>query len=88
MRRMSVSSEESLEGKLFVQFIALIYMSYIKKAMDTKGLFKNYTMQELLDEFDIIERFQHPGTKSWFGEITKKQTDLYLSLGVVPPSSI
>lgn len=88
MRRMSVSSEESLEGKLFVQFIALIYMFYIKKAMDTKGLFKNYTMQELLDEFDIIERFQHPGTKSWFGEITKKQTDLYLSLGVVPPSSI
>lgn len=86
MRRMSVSSEESLEGKLFVQFIALIYMSYIKKAMDAKGLFKNYTMQELLDEFDIIERFQHPGTKSWFGEITKKQVDLFSALGVLPPA--
>lgn len=31
MRRTSVSSEESLEGKLFVQFVALIYLSYIAK---------------------------------------------------------
>lgn len=33
MRRTSVASEENLEGKLFVQFVALIYMSYIKKVM-------------------------------------------------------
>ncbi len=32
-RRMLVSSEASLEGKLFVQFIALIYLSYIRKHM-------------------------------------------------------
>jgi hypothetical protein len=38
--------------------VALIYLSYLKKAMDDAGLFKNYTMQELLDELDIIERFQ------------------------------
>ncbi|MCR5144917.1 MAG: hypothetical protein K6B67_06370 [Lachnospiraceae bacterium] len=31
MRRMSVASEENFEGKLFVQFIALQLMSYIKK---------------------------------------------------------
>ena len=34
MRRMSVASEENFEGKLFVQFIALQLMSYIKKQMD------------------------------------------------------
>jgi len=33
MRRLLISSEQSLEGKLFVQFIALIYLSYIKKQM-------------------------------------------------------
>ncbi|MFF2911970.1 hypothetical protein [Paenibacillus sp. NPDC057934] len=32
-RRMEVSSERSLDGKLFVEFIALIYLSYIKKVM-------------------------------------------------------
>jgi hypothetical protein len=86
MRRTSVSSEENLEGKLFVQFVALIYLSYIKKAMCDNDLFKNYTMQELLDELDIIERFEQPGRRYRIGEITKKQMNLYICLGVKIPT--
>lgn len=47
MRRTAVSSDENLNGKLFVQFIALIYLAYIDKAMREKNLFKTYTMQEM-----------------------------------------
>jgi transposase len=86
MRRESVASEENLEGKLFVQFVALIYLSYIKKAMDDAGLFKNYTMQELLDELDIIERFQQPGKSPHLGEITEKQMKLYEAMDIEVPS--
>jgi transposase len=86
MRRESVASEENLEGKLFVQFVALIYLSYIKKAMDNAGLFKNYTMQELLDELDIIERFQQPGKSYHLGEMTEKQKKLYQAMDIVVPS--
>jgi len=86
MRRTSVSSDENLDGKLFVQFIALIYLSYIKKVMSEKNLFKAYTMQELLDEFDIIERFEQPGRKHHIGEMTKKQIELYGLMGVDVPS--
>lgn len=82
MRRTSVSSEESLDGKLFVQFVALIYVSYIKQKMDTTGLFKKYTLQGVLDELDIIERFTQPGKSSMVGEVTKKQMELYMLLGV------
>jgi len=60
--RTAVSSDQSLDGKLlFVEFIALIYLSYLKKKMQDKNLFKKYTMLELLDEFDIIECFEYPG---------------------------
>lgn len=86
MRRTSVSSEENLEGKLFVQFIALIYLSYIKKAMTDNDLFKNYTMQELLDELDIIERFDQSGRKHRISEMTQKQINLYKCLGVDAPT--
>lgn len=55
MRRMSVASEENFEGKLFVQFVALQRVSYIKKQMDENGLFSKYTIQSLLDELDTIE---------------------------------
>lgn len=82
MRRTSVSSEESLDGKLFVQFVALIYVSYIKQQMDIQGLFKNYTLQDVLDELDIIEQFTQPGKISMVGEVTKKQIELYEALGV------
>ena len=86
MRRTSVSSEECLEGKLFLQFVGLIYLSFVKGAMDKAGLFKSYTMQELFDELDVIEVFQLPGGATYFGEITGKQRDLYAALGVEPPS--
>ena len=86
MRRMRVSSELSLNGKLFVQFIALIYLSYLKKAMQDAGLFKQWTLQGLLDEIDTIERFEAPGHGHIIGEITKKQAEIYEALGVKPPS--
>ncbi|MEO1785358.1 IS1634 family transposase [Thermodesulfobium sp. 4217-1] len=88
LRRLSVSSEQSLDGKLFVEFIALIILSYIKKKMQDNSLFKDYTMQEMLDELDIIECFELPGKKIQLGEITKKQIQLYEKLGVDPPTSL
>ena len=88
LRRLSVSSEQSLDGKLFVEFLALIVLSYIKKRMQNTGLFKTTTMQELLDELDIIEGFEQPGHKPYAGEMTKRQMELYEKLGVKPPPSL
>lgn len=85
-RRMQVSSELSLNGKLFVEFIALIYLSYVKKKMQDAGLFEKWTLQGLLDELDTIERFEAPGHGRILGEVTKKQTEIYRALGVEPPS--
>ena len=86
MRRMSVSSEENFEGKLFVQFVALQMMSYIKKQMDENGLFTNYTIQPLLDELDTIEYYQQPGKAHHLSEITNKQRELYELMEVEVPS--
>jgi transposase len=86
--RMAVSSDQSLDGKLFVEFIALIFLSYLKKKMQDGNLFKKYTMHELLDEMDIIECFEYPGYERRVGEVTKKQIELYEAMGIVPPSSL
>ena len=88
MRRLLVSSEQSLDGKLFVQFVALIYISCIKQAMQKNNLFGTYTLQGLLDQLDVIECFGRPGKNLRVGEITKKQQELYTTLGVDPPSSL
>lgn len=85
-RRMQVSSELSLNGKLFVEFVALIYLSYVKKKMQDANLFDKWTLQGLLDELDTIELFEAPEHGRILGEVTKKQTDIYHALGVKPPS--
>lgn len=88
LRRLAVSSEQSLDGKLFVQFIALIFLSYITRNMQENKLFRDYTMQEVLDELDMIECFEVPGQKLQLGETTKHQMNLYNKLGVTPPASL
>lgn len=84
LRRTLVSSESSLEGKFFVEFVALIYLSYLKKKMEENGLFAQYTLHELLDELDVIECFMEPGKTPIQGEVLKKQEDLFRKLGVKP----
>lgn len=84
LKRTLTSSESSLDGKLFVEFIALIYLSYIKHKMEKKGLFSRYTMHQLLDELDVIECFTEPGKTLIPGEILMKQEQLYRELDVTP----
>lgn len=88
LRRTLVSSEQSLDGKLFVEFVALIYLSYIKKQMQDQNLFKDYTLQGVLDKLDVIECFGNPGQVLRIGELLEKQKDLYIKLGVQPPTSL
>jgi transposase len=84
-RRTSVSSESSLDGKMFIQFVALIYLSYIKKKMQEKKMFKNYTITQLLDKLDLIECFEQTGKKLRVGEVLEKQKMIYIEMGVKPP---
>ena len=84
-RRTLVSSERSLDGKMFVEFIALIILSYIKKRMQDEHLFKDYTMQQLIDELDLVECLTVPGKDPIYGEVLKRQELLYAAMGVEPP---
>ena len=83
-RRTLVSSESSLEGKLFVTFVSLIYLSYIKNRMQENDLFSKYTITGLLDELDVIECFTEPGKAPIQGEVLKKQEDLFTAMDVKP----
>ena len=86
-RRTIVSSEQSLNGKLFVQFVALIFLSYVKKQMQEKELFKKYTLQSLFDELERIECFVEPGRAPYIGEVLSKQIAIYDAMGIEPPAN-
>lgn len=51
-------------------------------------MYINYTMQELWDELDVIEVFENPGSALRGDEVTKKQAQLYNTLGVAPQTTL
>ena len=71
---------------MFVEFVALIYLSYLKKKRQNAKLFDKWTLHGLLDELDVIELFEAPENGRVLGEITDKQKDLFQMLGVSIPS--
>lgn len=77
MNRTKVSSEEALEGKFFVQFVALTFVSHLHQVMQKNNLYKNYSLCSLLDELDIIEIFNYQSKKTHTSEITKKQRAIF-----------
>jgi transposase len=84
-RTPKVSSPETLNGKLLCMFIALIITSWLKQAMKNGGLDKDWTMESLIDELDVIERYTHPGKTPKVMEVTDKQMKIYEALGIKPP---
>lgn len=84
-RRTLVSSDQSLEGKLFVAFVSLIFLSFIKIRMQKEKLFKKYTLQGLLDELDVIECYTQPGKAVIVGEVLTKQAEIFTKMGVDVP---
>jgi len=53
-----------------------------------KGLFRNYTLHELLENLDVVECFEQSGHACRVSEITKKQKDLYTAFGVPVPAEL
>lgn len=87
MRRLLVSSEKGLDGKIFTEFVALILISHLDHKMKETGLYSNYTMQQLLDKLDVLECFEDANHSLRIGEMLNKQAEIYKALGVAAPTS-
>ena len=88
LRRTLVSSQKIMEGKLLIQFIALLYLSYTKKKMQDENLISSYSMQSLLDPLDVIDCVHIPCKQLHCGELREKQKKIYEKLSFSLPSSL
>jgi transposase len=57
-RRLRIHSDQAMEGRLFIQFIALILSSRIKQIMHEAGWFKNHDMQQVIDEMKSLREIR------------------------------
>lgn len=88
MKRLRMHSIETVDGRLFVQFIALIFMSALRKEMRATKLIEKYTVRELLLEMDPLTKIRYAGKYGqMLTEITKPQRDILKALNIEPPQA-
>ena len=83
MKRLRMHSSATVDGRLFIQFIALIYMSALRKEMRRSGLIKRYTVRELLQEMETLTKIKYSGKHGHIlTEITKPQREILEGLSI------
>lgn len=87
MKRLRIHSSASMDGRLFVQFVALIFMSALRKKMRDTGLIERYTVRELLEEMETLTQIRYSGKYGRIlTEVTKPQRQITESLGIDLPT--
>ena len=76
-------TSSSVDGRLFIQFIALIYMSALRRELRESDLIVKYTIRELLQEMNTLTRVKYSGKYgSILTEVTKPQRQILEALEI------
>ncbi len=87
MKRLRMHSSATTDGRLFVQFIALIYISALRREMRKSDLIKHYSVRELLKEMETLSIVKYSGTYGHIlTEITKAQKEILKKLNIPIPN--
>ncbi len=86
MKRLRMHGIETVDGRLFIQFIALLLLSILRREMRKSKLITMYTVRELLLEMDPLTRIEYTGKYGRImTEVTKSQRDILKLLKISLP---
>lgn len=63
MKRIRMHTKETMDGRIFIQFIALLITTRLKQVMNEAGWFKNYDLQEVINEMKSMREVRIDGTR-------------------------
>lgn len=86
MKRLRMHSSATVDGRLFVQFIALIYISALRREMRKSDLIERYTVRELLQEMETLTKVKYSGKYGYIlTEVTKPQREILKGMNIELP---
>jgi transposase len=86
MKRLRMHTSQTVDGRLFVQFVALIYMSALRAEMRKSGLIERYTVREPLQEMETLTKVKYSGKYGYIlTEVTKPQREILMGLNIEIP---
>jgi transposase len=86
MKRLRMHTAQTVDGRLFVQFIALIYISALRKALRESKLIEKYTVRDVLEEMKTLAKIKYTGKRRHvLTEMTKTQRHILEALNIAIP---
>lgn len=86
MKRLRMHSSAAIDGRLFIQFIALILVSALRRELRKSNLIEKYTARELLQEMDTLTKVKYSGNyRPILTEVTKPQRQILEALEIQLP---
>ena len=83
MKRLRMHTSSTVDGRLFVQFIALILISALRKQMRDTKLIEQYTVREMLREMETLTKVNYSGKYGHImTELTKQQRQILNDLEI------
>ena len=89
LKRLRVHQSNRMKARLFIQFIALILLSQIRKTMKEKMPGRDYTVKSLLGELESLTTIHYSGKyKNKLSEMTRAQREILDAFDVITESSL
>jgi transposase len=85
LNRIRVHSQESMQNKVFIGFIALILLSHINKVMVQKKMYRDMSMKDVLFTLKKL-RVQRISGETILFPVTLEQRSIYNAFSIKPPA--
>lgn len=87
LERLRIHSDTAMEGRIFIGFISLIIISYIREIMRKNDLYKHYSFHELFAELKKLRLVEFASGQKLLTELSSNQKDLFEIFDVRLPDS-
>ena len=82
-KRLRVHNAQSMRGRMFIQFIALIIASGMRQVMEASALANQYTLPEIINEMKSFQRIiVDSKRKPVYSKLTKLQVKILAAFGI------
>ncbi len=85
LHRLRIHSDAAMEGRIFIGFISLILMSYIREKMRVHDVYKRFSFNELIAELKKLKIIVFKNGKTLLTEVTSQQKYIFKSLDMNIP---
>lgn len=87
MKRLRVHNSAAMDSRIFIQFLALIYISAIRETTRNNDKLKYLTVREVMEEMETLTQIKYSNRYGQvFTETTPKQREIMSAFSVALPS--